>query len=134
MELITVVSPFVTPRSGRGQNKRTREVVDCEKDEKEWLREHVTMQTSIKNRKIKEDEARLNIEQNAVARQELLDARKLDREENDHRLHDRRSVIDGKWSKLDEQRMDLEATERRGMVEEKSEVLDILAALANRLN
>lgn len=134
VELRTVISPSVTSRSGRGRNKRRREVVDWAKDEIEWLREKVRMQTALRDRKMKVDEAQLKMEQDQVARKELLEGRKLDREEKEHKLHERRISVDEKRLELEKQRLEKDAMERRGMIEKRSKVLDVLVYFANSLN
>lgn len=99
-------------------------------DEDQWLGEHVRMQTAVEYRKIKVDEAWLKLEQDAAARQELLEVRNLDLEERTHRLHEQIIAIEEKRLKLDKQRVELNATERRGMIEKTSKVLGVHAALA----
>lgn len=66
------------------------------------------------------DGARLTIEQDAAAMQNLLEARKLNTEGKEHQLHEQYFATDGKRLELHKHRIKLKETERREMIEEKS--------------
>lgn len=131
---VNEVSSSVNPRSLNGRYKRRREVVEWERDEDEWIKEHMRMQSAIEEKRSNIEEGRLKLEQDAMIKTEMREGRKLELEEEEHELKKRRMAHDEKILDLEKEKIENDISERKGQAEERRKLLDVLAALAKRLS
>lgn len=120
-------SPPTTPKV------RRREVPDSDEEESAWLRSQVAAKSSADDKRLKLDEERLALEREANANRERAERQRTAWEERQFTLQERRLALDENRLELDRQRSDMERDDRRGQLEERKRVLDVLAALATKL-
>lgn len=119
--------PLTTPKV------RRRSLVDSDEEESAWLRSQVAAKSSTDDKRLKLDEERLALERDANASRERAERQRTAWEERQFTIQQRRMALDENRLELDRQRTDMDREDRRANLEERKKVLDVLAALANKL-
>lgn len=84
------VSPMTTPRSSSGSHKHRRGTVGWDRDEDDWNKENMMTQAATREKETEVDEATLKQGQDTMAKREMTEARKLEWEEKQNKLIERR--------------------------------------------
>lgn len=108
--------------------KRTRRrVTDSDEEETEWVRTHLQSRTAFESDRARLEERRLDLDKEQNERRLCVEEKQVELLEKRLSIEDRRLLYD-------EKRLALETEERRGLMEERKEVLGVLSALVKKLH